>query len=162
MNPLLAVGLALAAIAVIYYIAMRMDRERINEYLGYQGSEVLSITWEPFGRGWFGEKDSRIYLVRYKMQDGTVKEAYCKTSLFSGVYFSEETVLHRPSPSPRDESAREAIRRYLGTATPDTEPAAPPRNPSDETEIGALQAEIRRLRADNLRLADELDRLRKQ
>lgn len=69
-------------------IADRLDRERIQRELRLAGCEVLNISWAPFGRGWSGEESSRIYDVRYRTADGRQISANCKTSLFSGVYWS--------------------------------------------------------------------------
>ena len=48
------------------------------------------ITWQPFGRGWFGEKGDRIYEVEYTDRDGASHSASCKTSMFSSVYFTDD------------------------------------------------------------------------
>ena len=42
------------------------------------------------GRGWFGEKNDRIYEVVYYDSNGEQHLATCKTSLLSGVYWTED------------------------------------------------------------------------
>ncbi len=82
-------AIGIGALAVfLRCIADRMDRSRIHDVLRAAGCVVLDITWTPFGRGWFGEEDSRIYEVRYRTSDGREVIANCKTSMTSGVYWS--------------------------------------------------------------------------
>jgi hypothetical protein len=80
--PLLAIGFRL--------LADRWDRERIQQYVAERGGSVNDIAWQPFGRGWFGEKGDRIYEVDYTDRDGASHSATCKTSMFSGVYFTDD------------------------------------------------------------------------
>ncbi len=79
---LLAIGFRL--------VADRWDRERIQQYVAERGGTVNDITWQPFGRGWFGEKGDRIYEVDYTDGDGATHSASCKTSMFSSVYFTDD------------------------------------------------------------------------
>jgi hypothetical protein len=66
----------------------------------------------PFGPGWFGEKSDRIYAVRYLDKDGNEHEARCKTSMWTGVYFTQdEIVRHAKRPSDKQESLEEENRR---------------------------------------------------
>lgn len=85
----LVVGLAL----MFRLFAGSLDHNRVEDYIASRGGRVLEKHWNPFGRGWFGEKDSRIYSVRYQDREGNVHEATCKTSLFSGVYFTEDRIV---------------------------------------------------------------------
>lgn len=57
----------------------------------------LSIVahWSPFGRGWFGEKNDRIYEVRYKDRMGNIHQATVKTSMLSGVYFTDDRIVQQ-------------------------------------------------------------------
>ena len=90
---------ALIAVLVIVLLlgfrllAGSMDRDRIDDYVTSRGGRVIAKHWHPLGRGWFGEKDSRIYAVRYEDADGNIHDATCKTSLFSGVYFTEDRIV---------------------------------------------------------------------
>ena len=89
---------ALIFIAIVVSIIIRlfaggMDGDRVGEYIRGQGGELLDSKWSPFGRGWFGEKNDRIYEVRYRDQLGNVHEATVKTSLLSGVYFTEDRIV---------------------------------------------------------------------
>ncbi|HEX5105805.1 MAG TPA: hypothetical protein VFV87_18435 [Pirellulaceae bacterium] len=83
-------GLAIA----IRIVAGAFDQSRIAEYIQSRGGRVVSVQWSPFGRGWFGEKNDRIYEVVYYDADGLQHFATCKTSLFSGVYWTEDRVSH--------------------------------------------------------------------
>ncbi|MCL2348423.1 MAG: hypothetical protein FWC50_09200 [Planctomycetaceae bacterium] len=51
--------------------------------------------WSPFGKGWLGEKDSRIYELTYEDAEGNLHEATCKTSMLSGVYFTEDRIVRK-------------------------------------------------------------------
>ncbi|QDU54893.1 hypothetical protein [Aeoliella mucimassa] len=70
-----------------------MDGDRVRGYIHRQGGKLLSSNWEPFGTGWFGEKNDRIYRVRYRDRDGNIHNAVVKTSMFSGVYFTEDRIV---------------------------------------------------------------------
>lgn len=88
-------------LAIRLYAGSR-DAERVRAYVAERGGQLLSSTWTPFGRGWFGDKSDRIYEVRYLDDDGNEHLASCKTSMFSGVYFTEDNVVsHRPSSARR-------------------------------------------------------------
>lgn len=80
-------------------LADRWDRDRIQQYVAERGGSVNDIAWQPFGRGWFGEKGDRIYEVEYTDRDGGSHSASCKTSLFSGVYFTEDDAMPRTRPT---------------------------------------------------------------
>lgn len=112
---------------VIRLAAGGMDHDRIKQYVEERGGKVLDSSWSPFGPGWFGEKSDRLYGVRYLDKDGNEHEAHCKTSMWTGVYLTEDRIV-----------------KYA-------ERAAPP----------AIQAESD-LEAENRRLREELERLRRQ
>ena len=82
--------LVLGCAIVLRAISGQMDRERIREYLREEGGEALHIAWTPFGPGWFGSRSERIYEVTYRTPGGAVQKATCKTSLLSGVYWTQE------------------------------------------------------------------------
>lgn len=86
---IVVIGLAL----VFRLIAGSMDGDRVERYVRERGGRLLSKQWSPFGRGWFGEKDSRIYEITYLDRDGNTHRATCKTSLWSGVYFTEDAII---------------------------------------------------------------------
>lgn len=86
----------LAVIVVV--IAVRIyagskDVGRVRAYVAERGGQLLSSTWTPFGKGWFGDKSDRIYEVRYLDHEGNEHLASCKTSMFSGVYFTEDNIV---------------------------------------------------------------------
>src|SRR5688572_3912556 len=84
-----------AAAFVVWLLSMSMDRRRIEDYVRRRKGRVISIAWAPFGRGWFGERNDRIYEVIYYDAAGKQHFATCKTSMFSGVYWTEDRVSHR-------------------------------------------------------------------
>lgn len=94
-----------------------MDHDRIKQYVDERGGTVLYSNWSPFGRGWFGEQSDRIYGVRYLDKDGNEHEAHCKTSMWTGVYSTEDRIVRyaeRSTPaSNRTASTLEAENRRL-------------------------------------------------
>ena len=67
----------------------RLDRSRIAEYVAEHGGSVVEISWNPLGKGWFGSRKERIYEVIYCNRNGRTVTATCKTSMFSGVYWTD-------------------------------------------------------------------------
>jgi hypothetical protein len=100
---------------IIRLLAGSMDGDRVREYIEQRGGRLLSAGWAPFGKGWFGEKSDRIYEVRYLDRDGNEHAATCKTSLFTGVYFTEDQIVsYRQQPTiqePRDDSRMAELER---------------------------------------------------
>ena len=85
-------------IAVFFRLAAgSMDGNRVDDYVRSRGGKLINKQWSPFGRGWFGEKDSRIYEIEYIDADGNRHQATCKTSMLSGVYMTEDHVVGRVS-----------------------------------------------------------------
>ena len=80
-------------------IAGAMDRERITNYVHKQGWTLKKLHWDPFGPGWYGEKDARIYQLVYQDAEGRNHRAHVKTSMWSGVYLTKDEVASTPSPS---------------------------------------------------------------
>lgn len=89
--PAIAGGILLAVVARV--LAGVLDHWRISNYIVSRGGEVQSCRWTPFGPGWFGEKRDRIYFVAFTDGATRVHRAYCKTSLWTGVYFTEDRVI---------------------------------------------------------------------
>ncbi len=112
MEPsLLIIGFVILAI-VIRLIAGSFDRERVEQYIREMDCELLDKSWDPFGPGWFGEKDSRIYQIVYRDREGRVHRAHVKTSMMSGVYLTNDRIVEdKPKPSVDEEKAE--LRRRL-------------------------------------------------
>jgi hypothetical protein len=88
------------------------DHSRINAYVASLGGELLSCRWSPFGPGWYGEKRERIYAIRYLDSDGSERSAYCKTSFWASVYFTEDRIVRQSAAAaPERESLVEENRR---------------------------------------------------
>jgi hypothetical protein len=115
MEPILyIIPVAIVVALAIRLAAGSMDHERIRQYLMERGSRVLEIRWDPFGPGWFGEKNDRIYHVRYVDREGNEHDSHCKTSLWTGVYFTEDRIARRAVASartPAPETLEEENRR---------------------------------------------------
>jgi hypothetical protein len=80
-------------------IAMHFfDKSRIKDEVETRLGRVVSITWNPFGRGWFFEKNERHYDVTYVDRSGQTITTACKTSLFTGVYWADGPQLSEPPP----------------------------------------------------------------
>ncbi len=72
-----------------------LDGSRVEDYVRQQGWELVDRSWDPFGPGWFGEKDSRIYQIVYRDQRGDLHRAHVKTSMLSGVYLTRDQIVER-------------------------------------------------------------------
>lgn len=72
------------------------DSRRVEKYVQQQGWELVDRSWDPFGPGWFGEKDSRIYQIVYRDQEGLLHRAHVKTSMLSGVYLTHDQIVEDP------------------------------------------------------------------
>ncbi len=100
--------LVLLAIIVAFIargIAGAFDGDRVEAYVRQRGWELVDRSWDPFGPGWFGEKDSRIYQIVYRDERGALHRAHVKTSMFSGVYLTNDEMVEQAAP---DASAMDA------------------------------------------------------
>ena len=102
---------AIAVAVGIRLIAGSFNHERIREYIENKGGIVKEIQWSPFGPGWFGEKSDAIYEVKYRDRDGNKHLAYCKTSMFTGVYLTEDKIIGKKKQPPENLSLEEENRR---------------------------------------------------
>jgi hypothetical protein len=98
---------------LIRLLAGSFDKDRIERYVEQRGWQLMDRSWDPFGPGWFGDKDSRIYEIVYRDRAGNVHRAHVKTSLLGGVYLTNDRIVQSPEPPapPREESLAEENRR---------------------------------------------------
>ncbi len=81
-----------------------IDKARIKKYVESRGGEFREAKWRLFAPGWLGNKNQRMYRVVYRDGNGVNHLAHCKTSMFSGVYFTGDVVLpHSYKQIPEDE-----------------------------------------------------------
>jgi hypothetical protein len=99
-------------VIVFRLIAGSFDGERVERYIREMGCELIDKSWNPFGPGWFGEKDSRIYQIIYRDRDGRVHRADVKTSMFSGVYLTNDRIVE-DAPKRSIEEEKAALRKRL-------------------------------------------------
>lgn len=92
---LLAIGAGLTIRILMHFV----DKSRIKDEVESKGGRVISISWNPFGRGWFFEKNERHYSVIYTDRSGATVSADCKTSLFTGVYWADGHKTEEPRPA---------------------------------------------------------------
>lgn len=92
-NPVAVIIIFIVIAIIIRLVAGAMDGGRIEDHFSGEGKVFISKEWSPLGKGWFGDSSDRIYLVKYKDKDGHLHEAYCKTSMFSGVYITEDKIV---------------------------------------------------------------------
>lgn len=111
MEGLLLIGAAVIVAIFIRLLAGGMDHDRVRRYVESRGGRVIDAAWSPLGPGWFGEKNERIYSVRYFDRDGNEHEAHCKTSMWSGVYFTEDRIVRYARRDDPDQSLKEENRR---------------------------------------------------
>lgn len=102
MEPALLIVLAIGVAIAIRLIAGGFDGERVEAYVREQGWELLDKSWAPFGPGWFGEKDSRIYEIVYRDTRGDTHRAHVKTSMMSGVYLTKDRIVERAEGASRE------------------------------------------------------------
>ncbi len=140
------IGLFCIALVVIgvRLAAGSMDRDRIAGYVQERGGRVVSINWAPFGVGWFGEKNSRIYEVVYYDTSGNQHFASCKTSIWSGVYWTEDRISHGKA-------------EWYDSLAPGNEPGNPVIGHLPKEAAGDDSGELARLREENARLHQALD-----
>ena len=140
--PFFVLGVIL--FAVIRLMAGSMDGDRVDEYIRERGGRIVEKHWSPFGKGWFGEKDSRIYELTYEDAEGNLHRATCKTSMFSGVYFTEDQIIQKRQRPKRQRPTDRDDRRLQNKVTT-----------QNDTAVSLLQEENRQLR-------EEIERLRNQ
>ena len=99
MDPAFVVVIFIVIAIIIRLLAGSMDGDRVRAYIEERGGRLISSGWAPFGKGWFGEKSDRIYEVRYLDSEGNEHEASCKTSMFTGVYFTEDRIVRHARPA---------------------------------------------------------------
>ena len=143
----LTVVFSLIAIVGIRLAAGAMDKDRIADYIRQRGGRVFSISWAPFGTGWFGEKNARIYEVVYYDAEGNQHMATCKTSLLSGVYWTEDRISHRKA-------------NWYDRLPEKNRPGQPLIRAIPERREHDTASESERLREENERLREELKRLK--
>jgi hypothetical protein len=101
MEPLLVIGGFILLAIIFRLIAGGLDGGRVERYVRERGWELVDRSWEPFGPGWFGEKDSRIYQIVYRDREGNLHQAHVKTSMLSGVYLTNDHLIQDQSLPPR-------------------------------------------------------------
>lgn len=109
---IVAVLAMLGLVVVIRLAAGGFDRDRVTQYIESRGGRILGTRWTPFGPGWFGERSDRIYEVRYVDAEGNERIAHCKTSLTTGVYFTEDRIVRqadRTRGAAEEQSAPEVV-----------------------------------------------------
>jgi hypothetical protein len=110
--PWMIIGAVLLVAIGIRLLIGGIDRGRVERYIERKGGKLLDASWAPFGPGWFGEKEERIYRVVYQDQDGRRHEAHCKTSMLTGVYLTNDVVVdERESPPSTTAALQEENRR---------------------------------------------------
>ncbi len=91
MEIIIVILIILLAVS-IRLIAGISDQGRVEKYCEKQGWKLLNKEWRPFGIGWFLERDSRIYEIKYQDQHGNIHSAGLKKSFFTGVYLSNDKI----------------------------------------------------------------------
>ena len=113
MEPLGLVVLVVGGALFFRLIAGSMDTERIEKHIRDRGWKLIDKSWDPFGPGWFGEKSDRIYEVIYEDEQGAKHRAHVKTSLFTGVYLTNDEVVEASTKTRDLEAENEALRRRV-------------------------------------------------
>ena len=111
MEPFFIIVVFVVLAVIIRLCAGSFDGDRVERHIREMGGELVDRSWDPFGPGWFGEKDSRIYEIVYRDSRGVLHRAHVKTSMMSGVYLTNDRIIEDPEESAADEKAR--LRRRL-------------------------------------------------
>lgn len=88
--------LLIPAAIFVFWLVIKLDKVRISAYLESKKFQYVDAKWRIFGHGWLGESSeggNRIYRIRYLDPAGNTWEAWAKTKMFSGVYFSLEEIV---------------------------------------------------------------------
>lgn len=96
MEPVFVIIPMILLVLVIRLLAGACDGGRVEAYVREQGWDLVEKRWDPFGPGWFGEKNARIYQIVYRDQQGSLHRAHVKTSMLSGVYLTEDRTMKEP------------------------------------------------------------------
>lgn len=103
MDPVVVfIGFVALAI-VVRLFAGSFDGERVERYVRDNGWELVDRSWDPFGPGWFGEKDSRIYQIMYRDRAGNLHRAHVKTSMLGGVYLTNDQIVEPAKSKTQDD-----------------------------------------------------------
>ncbi len=111
MEPYYIICVLIIAIIGFRVMAGSFDGQRVENYIREMGGELIDRSWDPFGPGWFGEKDSRIYEIVYRDRDGRVHRAHVKTSMMIGVYLTNDRIIQDSPPKSIEEEKAELRRR---------------------------------------------------
>jgi hypothetical protein len=103
-------------LAVVFAIVIRLahcdsDHDRIRQYVEANGGKLIDAKWMPLGPGWIDAGENRIYEVHYSDKEDNQHRAYCKTSGWSGVCFTENVTEQRAEPKKDQHSLEEENRR---------------------------------------------------
>ena len=121
---MLIIGVIIVTL-IFRLMAGSLDSDRVEQYIRNMGGELLDKSWAPFGPGWWGEKDSRIYRIVYRDPEGRVHEAHVKTSMWSGVYLTNDRIVEDSTrTSLEDENERLRQRVAELERDRDTDPGA--------------------------------------
>jgi len=96
MEPVFVIIPMILLVLVIRLVAGSFDGDRVEAYVREQGWELVDKSWDPFGPGWFGEENARIYQIVYKDQHDALHRAHVKTSMWSGVYLTQDCIVDAP------------------------------------------------------------------
>lgn len=99
-------------IVLIRLAVASFDGDRVENYVRGMGCELIEKSWDPFGPGWFGSQNSRIYEIVYKDRDGRIHRAHVKTSMLGGVYLTNDRIIEE-SGTLTVEEEKAALRKRL-------------------------------------------------
>ncbi|MHC4375443.1 MAG: hypothetical protein ACYS26_02480 [Planctomycetota bacterium] len=113
METLFIIPIFLLVALTVRLFAGALDGDRIDAYARDRGWDVRRKSWRPFGPGWFGEKNARIYEIEYIDREGHRHLAHVKTSMFSGVYITDDTITEHAERAPDSEQGELASAEAL-------------------------------------------------
>ena len=91
-GPFFLILLAAVVGLTIRVILNFVDKANIREAAAFKGWRDIEVSWAPFAPGWLFEKGERHYEVIYRDKSGKRRQRFCKTGLFTGVYWRDQAV----------------------------------------------------------------------
>lgn len=88
----------LAVIIFIRLKAVSMDEERMKAYFQERGGKLIHSDRDEDAQSLLGKPKFRIHWIRYEDRDGNLHVARCKTSMFSGVYLTDDKIIRYGKP----------------------------------------------------------------
>ena len=160
MFPWFTVYCVAAGWAVFRLATGYLNRSRIRTHIVQGGGSVIAISWAPFGSGAFSIVGPATYRVQYRDREKSIRRALCRTGALSGVFFANDTVIHRSPEAAASRNDAPASFRPSRFATL-ARGGMPEKTGEDSGNQRDVLFENQRLREENQMLREELERMQR-